>query len=193
MAHPLSQPSERFTYADYVVWPGEERWELIQGVPCAMSPAPSRRHQEVLGALHALFFEALRGKPCRVYSAPFDVRLPRGEESDESVDTVVQPDLSVVCDRRKLDDRGCRGAPDLVAEVTSPATAARDQIEKLALYERHGVREYWLVHPTDRLVTVFRLGPDGTFGRPAVHSSEGRVPVDALGGLEIDLREVFAE
>lgn len=193
MAHPLSRPSARFTYADYLAWPEQERWELIQGGPYAMPPAPSRRHQEVLGALHALFFEGLKGKPCRVYVAPFDVRLPRGDEPDESVDTVVQPDLSVVCDRHKLDDRGCRGAPDLVVEVTSPATAARDQIEKLALYERHGVREYWVVHPTDRLVTVFRLSPDGTFGRPAVHSFEERVKVEALGELDIDLREVFAE
>ncbi|MHB8767226.1 MAG: Uma2 family endonuclease [Deferrisomatales bacterium] len=135
----------------------------------------------------------LADKPCRLYVAPFDVRLPRGSEPDDEVDTVVQPDLVVVCDRAKLDDRGCRGAPDLVIEILSPSTAARDHIDKLALYEKHGVREYWLVHPTDRLVMIYRRGEDGPYGVPAVHSAEHRVAVGIFEDLTLDLTLVFAD
>lgn len=110
--------------------------------------------------------------PCRVYIAPFDVRLPSDNEADDDVSTVVQPDISVICDRAKLDEKGCRGAPDWVVEVISPNTVAHDQITKRDLYEVHQVREFWLVHPIDRLVTVYRL-TDGRYGKPDVHELEG--------------------
>ena len=93
-------------------------------------------------------------KIARYLSAPFDVRLPEGDEADDEIITVVQPDISVICDPAKLDNRGCRGAPDFIIEILSPATAGKDQIQKVALYEKHGVKEYWLVHPGDRLITV---------------------------------------
>lgn len=177
--------SERHTYGDYLKWLEETRYELIDGVAYAMVPAPTRRHQEVLGELFRQLANALRGHPCRALIAPFDVRLPRGEEADETIDTVVQPDLSVVCDPQKLDERGCRGAPDWVVEMLSPATAGHDHILKRAVYERAGVREYWLVHPVDRIVTVYRL-EGGRYGAPEVRELEGRQTIGVLSGVEID-------
>lgn len=175
----------RHTYGEYRRWPEEARYELIDGVAYAMAPAPSRRHQEVLGELFRQVANALEGHPCRPFIAPFDVRLPRAGEADDEIDTVVQPDLSVVCDPRKLDDLGCRGAPDWIVEVLSPATASHDHILKRAVYERAGVREYWLVHPVDRIVTVYRLD-GGRFGVPEVHELVGRQPVGGLPQIEID-------
>ncbi len=192
MAHPQTDPARRYTYGDYLGWPEGERWELIEGVPFDMTPAPSRRHQHLLTRLAVPIGSYLEGKPCELYLAPFDVRLPRVDERAEEVDTVVQPDLVVVCDPAKLDDRGCRGAPDWVIEILSPSTAARDHIEKLALYEKHGVREYWLVHPTDRVVMVYRQEEGGRYRAPAVYSAEHQVPVGIFEGFLLDLRRVFA-
>src|SRR5665647_2743669 len=122
-----------------------ERWELINGQAYNMTPAPSRRHQEISGQLHTLFNNYLRGKTCRIYAAPFDVRLPQMQESYEQTSTVVQPDLVVVCDKTKLDQQGCKGSPDLVMEITSPSTFQKDLKEKFNLYERVSVLEYWIV------------------------------------------------
>lgn len=193
MTPPSERPGGRFTYGDYLTWPDGERWELLDGEPSAMTPGPNRRHQELLVELAVAFHTYLKGKPCRVYPAPFDVRLPRGSEPDEEVDTVVQPDLLVVCDPSKLDDRGCRGAPDLVVEITSPSTASLDHIRKKALYERHGVREYWLLHPVDRIAMVYRLDAAGAYGAPAVYGAEDSIPVGIFEDLVVDLRELFRE
>ncbi len=182
--------SGRFTYADYCAWPDEERWELIDGEPYAMSPAPARVHQEVVVALVAQIYRALDGTACRVYTAPFDVRLPHRDEADAVVDTVVQPDIAVICDPDKLDDQGCRGAPDWIIEVLSPTTAAKDRIQKRELYERHGVWEYWLVHPTDRVLLVYRLGING-YGKPQVLPTAGPYTAAAVSGLTIDWDGVF--
>lgn len=173
------------TYGEYLTWPEDVRYELIDGVAYAMAPAPSRRHQEILGEIYRQVANALAGKSCRPFIAPFDVRLPRGDEADEAVDTVVQPDLSVVCDPAKLDERGCRGAPDWVVEVLSPATAGHDHILKRTVYERAGVKEYWLVHPIDRIVTVYRL-EGGRFASPEFRELTGRQAVTAVPGVEID-------
>jgi len=127
--------------------------------------------------------------------APFDVRLPDGDEANEAVATVVQPDITVVCDPFKLDERGCRGAPDCIIEVLSPASASasasagQDQVRKLALYERHGVKEYRLAHPGDRIVTVYRLD-GGVYGRPLVMEMEGRLASTACPQVEIDWARV---
>jgi Uma2 family endonuclease len=101
------------------------------------------------------------------------------------VDTVVQPDVAVICDPRKLDDKGCRGAPDWIIEILSPASAAHDQIRKRVLYERHGVREYWLLHPVDRVLTIYRLGEDGAFGKPDIRTLEEPTPVGVIAELAI--------
>jgi len=175
------------TYGDYKTWPADERWELIDGVSYCMSPAPSRLHQQFVLELGRQIANRLRASAseCEVYVAPFDIRLPRAEETDDTVDTVVQPDIAVICDRTKLDEAGCRGAPDWIIEVLSPATAAKDQIQKRALYERHGVQEYWLVHPTDCTVTVYKL-LDGQYGKPDISELAGHLPAAVVAGLEID-------
>ena len=175
----------RYTYADYRSWPDEPRHELVDGVAYAMAPAPSRPHQELLLEIARQVANALVGKPYRAFIAPLDVRLPKASEVDEKTDTVVQPDLLVVCDERKLDERGVRGAPDWIVEILSPATASHDQIVKLAAYERAGVPEYWLVHPTDRVVTVYRL-ESGAYGRPAIHELTGTLAVVTVAGVVID-------
>jgi Uma2 family endonuclease len=179
------QLQEYFTYADYAKWPEDERWELIDGVPYAMA-APSRQHQEVVLELGTQILQHLRGTPCRPYVAPFDIRLPRNKEADEKVDTTVQPDIAVICDRNKLDDKGCRGAPDWVIEVISPSTALMDMDKKLRLYERHGVKEYWIVHPTDRWVMVYTLGEDGKYGNYRLFGMDEPVAVGLFPELGID-------
>lgn len=180
-----AEQSHRYTYGDYKTWRDDERWELIGGVPYRMGPAPTRLHQQIVLELGRQIANFLRERECEVYLAPFDVRLPGNDEADDAVDTIVQPDISVICDSTKLDEAGCRGAPDWIIEVLSPATAAKDQIYKRDLYEHHGVREYWLVHPTDGTITVYRL-MDGQYGKPEISETQGRLSASVLAGLEID-------
>jgi Uma2 family endonuclease len=175
---------DRHTYADYLTWGEEARYELIDGTAYLMAPAPLLEHQDTVGEIFRQLANALAGTRCRVFVAPVDVRLPQGGESDDAVDTVVQPDVLVVCDPSKLDRRGVRGAPDLVIEVLSAATASHDQVVKRRVYERAGVREYWLVHPVDRVVTIYRL-IDGQYGRPDVFELAGATPVGVLPGVAI--------
>ncbi len=162
----------RFTYADYLKWPDDERWELIDGEAYAMSPAPTISHQTLVLSIGKQIDDALDGAPCRALIAPVDVLLPTPEEADDHSTTVVQPDILVVCNPEKITERNVRGAPDWIIEVLSPATARHDHLTKRALYERAGVREYWLVHPVDRVVTVYTL-KDGRFGRPEIADMAG--------------------
>jgi Uma2 family endonuclease len=179
------------TYADYLTWPDGQRDELINGIAYVKEPAPSRSHQEIVGELYFQIRLALEGKPWRAYVAPFDVRLPKAGEADARVDTVVQPDVLVVSDLGKLDQRGMRGAPDWLAEVLSPASAAHDRVVKLPVYERAGVLEVWFVHPTDRTVTIYRL-QDARYGRPTVLDMKGRTPITAVPGVSINWDRVPA-
>ncbi len=192
MGHALRKPATTFTYTDYCRWPDDERWELIDGVAYAMA-APGLIHQTVVGELFRQIANHLIGHPCRPFVAPFDVRLPRGSEADDDISTVVQPDITVVCDPAKLDERGCRGAPDWVIEVLSPSTAAKDQIQKLAAYEQAGVPEVWLVHPTDRVVSIYALDPQGFYGKPAIHETVGALAPGLFADLLIDWGLVFPE
>ena len=191
MGHPEKKPDQRFTYADYCTWPEDERWELIDGVAYDMSPAPARVHSLISGELFRQMANFFADKPCEVHAAPFDVRLPKGDEPDNKVDTVLQPDILVVCDEGKLDDKGCRGAPDLVVEILSPSTASKDCIQKRALYEKHGVKEYWLVDPWNRVVTIYCLGSDNLFGKPLVFGDTDKIKVGLFPDLEIDLSTIF--
>ena len=192
MRNSQMKAEQKWTYADYLTWPEGERWELIDGVAYNMSPAPTRRHQELSGELFRQIANQLKGKSCKVYDAPFDVRLPDyPDQSDDGIETVVQPDIVVVCDPSKLDERGCKGAPDLVIEISSPGTAERDLKDKFKLYQKTGVKEYWVVHPTDKTTMIFKLNDAGEYGRPDIYGSADKVSVPLLGDLEIDLAEVF--
>lgn len=182
-----------YSYADYLQWDDSERWEIINGVAYNMSPAPNRRHQKISQVLSREIGNYLKGKNCEIYAAPFDVRLPLGAEDDNKINNVVQPDIVVVCDKSKLDDRGCSGAPDLVIEILSPSTAKLDLVYKLNLYEKAGVREYWLVHPTDYTIMVFKLGEDGRYGRYEMYEQSEQLTVGILPELILDLNEIFAE
>ena len=175
---------KRYTYADYLQWPDDTRYELIDGEVFRLAPTPLIEHQEVAGEVYCQLRNQLDGKPCRPYIAPVDVRLPRKEETDDAIDTVVQPDVLVVCDPSKIDRRGVRGAPDWLLEVLSPSTAAHDQIAKRRTYERAGVREYWLVHPSDRTLTVYVL-ENGQYGRPEIYELKDATPVGVLPGVSI--------
>ena len=184
---------ERYTFGHYRNWTDDDRWELIDGVPYNMSPAPSPQHQLLLVQLVRQFSNYLDGKSCLAIPAPFDVRLPEDNEEDDQVMTVVQPDLSVICDRSKLDNAGDRGAPELVIEILSPGTFRKDQTTKFARYERAGVKEYWLVDPTERNVTVFFLDAVGSYGSPSVYSDTDCIKVGIFPDLEINVAAVFVE
>ncbi len=193
MAIPLKKQDELFTYGDYLTWPDEERWEIIDGIPYDMSPAPNYYHQDISGKLFIEIGLFLKGKQCKVLSAPFDVRLPEKDESDDETLTVVQPDISVICDRSKLDKRGCKGAPDLIIEILSPATSKKDRMTKYLLYERFGVKEYWLVSPDEKLVEVYILGENGKYRQHEFYTEENVLPCFVLPGLNITLAEIFVE
>lgn len=146
--------NKTYSYADYLLWKFKERVELFKGKILEMSPAPSRRHQKVLRNVNRVFDKYFYGQKCELFFAPFDVRLQRHNTKDEEVFTVVQPDLCVICDEEKLDDRGCVGAPDLIIEILSPGNSKREMKDKFDLYEESGVREYWIVDPNTESVFV---------------------------------------
>ncbi len=180
---PLPKENGRFTYHDYETWPDDERWELIDGVAYNMSPAPSLKHQDIAGNIYLALRNALDGKPCRVFVAPTDVLI---SEYD-----VVQPDVLVVCDPKKLTDKNVQGAPDLVIEVLSPATAKKDRWDKKRLYEKHGVREYILADPEGRYVERYLLGEDGLFDRGKVFDSKAELKLVSIETITIPLLDVF--
>lgn len=181
----------RYKYSDYLTWNDEERWELIEGEAYNMSPAPTRFHQRIAGELFRQFANYLYDKRCEVYIAPFDVRLPYGDEKDANIETVVQPDIAVICDISKLDEKGCKGSPDLIIEIISPYTVQKDVKRKFFLYEKAGVSEYWIVHPEDKIVMVFRLEDNHRYGRPETYIEHEEIKVDIIGSLLIDLKPVF--
>jgi len=181
---PLAQKAEKkFTYADYITWPDGERWELIDGQAYNMTPAPSFRHQKIVFNFASLLRDALKGNPCVAGIAPTDIVL---SESD-----VVQPDVFVVCDKKKITEANIQGAPDLIIEVISPATALKDKREKKALYEKHGVKEYIIVDPTDQYVERFLLEKDAHYAKGEVFGPMEVFLLVALKGIEIPLWKVF--
>lgn len=150
-----------YSYADYLSWKIQERVELIKGKIMEMSPAPARFHQRVSIKLTAHFLTAFDNQQCQVYTAPFDVRFP---DQNGKIKTVVQPDLCVICDHQKLDDRGCLGAPDLVVEILSPGNSKREMRDKFALYQEHKVKEYWIVSPAEKTIFIYVLEGDRYIG-----------------------------
>ena len=188
----LAQERQTYTFADVLTWEEQERIELIDGYPVMMAP-PKRTHQRAVSELNRQIGNFLQGKNCEVYPAPFGVRLfEKDGDSAEDVDTLVEPDITVVCDQNKLDDLGCKGAPDLVMEVLSPSSQRHDRYTKFKLYQRAGVREYWLVDPDARSVQVFLL-EDGRYSAMDYGEEGDSVRVNVLEGCTIDLSLVFPE
>jgi Uma2 family endonuclease len=182
--------NKTYTYADYFKWKFEERVELIKGRIFKMSPAPNRKHQQVSVIICNDIYNFLKGKKCEVYSAPFDVRLPRKSKEDRDIITVLQPDICVICDPEKLDDRGCIGAPDLVVEILSPGNNSKELKNKYEVYEEAGVREYWVVSPQDQTFAVYTL-LDGTFKATRTMVGGDVVKSTVLEGFSIDVSELF--
>jgi Uma2 family endonuclease len=187
----LKRDTHYHTYADYLTWSRSYGDELINGTAYVREPpAPSWLHQGVVVELCRQIANALEGKPSRVRVAPLDVRLPKSTGEDDQVDTVVQPDVLIVSDLKKVDARGICGAPDWVAEVLSPSTASHNRTVKLSAYERAGVREVWLIDPVDRTLTIYQLEA-GSYGRATILELKGRTQLTAVPGVTIDWARVL--
>lgn len=180
-----------YTYADYLKWTFEERLEIIKGKVFPMS-APARIHQRISSNLFGEIYLYLRDKKCEVYSAPFDVRLtPLKRNNSDKVHTIVQPDICVICDLDKLDDKGCVGAPDLMIEILSPGNTRKEMREKYEVYEENGVKEYWLVEPQDKCVFVYVLNEAGKYIGLQPVTDEDILTSTTFPDLQIDLSRVF--
>lgn len=188
---PMPQ-EQHYTYADLLEWDDDVRYELYSGIPMALA-SPSDIHQRISGEIYLQLGNYLRGKKCRAYYAPLDVRLFE-EDGDhpKDVDTVVQPDLMVVCDQNKVDRHGVHGAPDLVIEIISNSSRRLDRLTKLNLYQRAGVREYWIVDPDAYVVSVYTL-KDGVYRTAAAYGADSSIRVGVLDDCTIDLSMVFPE
>lgn len=183
---PLALKSDKkFTYKDYLEWPDDERWELIDGAAYCMTPAPSTRHQRIVLNFSRVLGNNLKNKPCEPFMAPTDVVL---SEYD-----VVQPDVFVVCDRNKITEANIQGAPDLVVEVLSPSTALKDKREKKALYEKYKVKEYIIVDIIEKYIERFYLKEDGEYGGSDIFGYDETIALSSLKGMEIPLSEIFEE
>jgi len=184
--------TKSYTYVDYLSWRFSERVELIMGKIFKMSPAPSPKHQYISSLLNAEFVNYLKGKRCKSFAAPFDVYLPVTNSKGES-NTVVQPDICIICDEKVITERGCEGVPELIVEIVSKSTVTRDLHEKYDLYELCGVKEYWIINPNDKSLNIFVLGEHGKYmvSKPMTYGdrAKGRV----LPGLEINLDDIFQD
>ncbi len=193
----------KYTYKEYCSWPEDERWELIDGVAYDMCAAPTSRHQRISGELYYQLRYFLKKYKCEAFSAPFDVLLPAFPLKNEGeINTVVQPDISVICDPSKIVERGCLGAPDLIIEILSPSTSKKDLNEKFQLYEKHGVKEYWVGDPGNKYIQVFHLLTEGkNTGKydngnlvPPANWREDKNTIAesvVLDGFKVDITELF--
>lgn len=184
-------PKAHYTFADCLAWDESKHIEIINGEAIVML-TPLRVHQEILGELSRQLANFLDGKRAEVFFAPFAVRLfEKNGDPPESVDTMVLPDISVICDHNKLDEYGCKGAPDTVVEILSPSTQRHDQLVKLRLYQQAGVREYWIVDPENQTVRVMLIDEDGRFQPQEVYGCGDLAKVNTLDGCFIELAKVF--
>lgn len=187
---------KRYTYNDYILWQFKERVELLKGYLFPMA-APNVRHQKISGTLYLALGNFLLSKQCDVFSAPFDVRLPlpANRIKGDKIDTVVQPDLCVICDKAKLDKQGCIGAPDLIIEILSPGNSKREMKDKYELYQEAGVLEYWVVDPVHNLTFAYYLDVVTHKFVPTlpVLTDEDFLESKVFEGLEIDLSRIFPE
>lgn len=179
-----------YSYSDYLKWELEERLELIKGKIFKMTPAPSSFHQTVSGNIYGTIWNFLKGKPCMVFAAPFDVRLARIKNEQEIL-TVVQPDICVVCDKSKIDEKGCLGAPDIVVEILSPGNNKKELRNKFEVYEEAEVQEYWIVHPTEMTFTRYILDENKRYQPTRLLVGGDQVTTSVLPGFVLKLDEVF--
>jgi Uma2 family endonuclease len=189
LSQPNINPHKKYTVKDIAEWEG--RWELIEGVPY-FAASSSRFHQTVSRRLLAALENYLSGKRCEVFHAPFDVYM--SENIDEDYDNhknAVQPDLFLICDSKKIHERGVKGAPDWIAEIISPATAKLDRLRKFNLYEKHGVSEYWLISPYEQTVEVFVLGKNKRYAREEVYSLEEKIILQDFEDFTLEVSELF--
>jgi Uma2 family endonuclease len=184
--------NKTYTYADYFKWQFDERVELIKGKIFEMSPAPNRFHQKIAGDIYRQIGNFLEGKSCEVYTAPFDVRIPRKSKSDKEIITVLQPDVCVICDLSKLDKKGCIGAPDIIVEVLSPGNNSKELTKKYEVYEEAGVKEYWVVSPQDQWMRIYTL-VDGKFKESPYFVSGSIVTSSILPGFSLDIANLFKD
>ena len=185
--------NKRYTYADYLTWADDKMRELIDGFIKLMAPAAGTLHQRTCVKLITRLSITIEKNKCNceVFVAPFDVRLPQnGEKADEQIYNVVQPDICVVCDSSKIDEKGCVGAPDLVIEIQSFSTAKYDLTKKFDLYETSGVREYWVVYPHEKGIEVFLLQSNGKYDEGTKYD-KGKIPIHIFDNYEIDFKDIF--
>jgi Uma2 family endonuclease len=184
--------SGTYAYADYLRWEFEERLELIKGRIFKMG-GPATLHQQISMNLGFKLHGFLRGKPCKVFAAPFDVRLPQQSLDEKAIHTVVQPDLCVICDSSKIDTKGCIGAPDIVVEILSPGNNRKELKNKFEVYEEAGVKEYWIIHSVEKTLFKYVLDEHGRFQSTHLLTLGDMVMTSILPGLELSLDEVFAD
>ncbi len=186
--------NKRYTFADYLTWFDDKRRELFEGFIKLMSPAPTRNHQEISRDIFLEIEYFLKKKKCKVYHAPFDVRFPNdNEKTDDKIFTVLQPDICIICDLSKLDEKGCIGAPDFIAEIVSPSSLKNDLKDKFEIYEKSGVREYWIIRPDEKTVTVF-INNNLKYEFVKTYTQEDKASVNIFNGeLIIDLEDVFKD
>jgi Uma2 family endonuclease len=168
--------------------------ELIRGKIFKMSPAPTPQHQKISLAIGSIFYRKLKKTNCQAFPAPFDVRLPvRNRKKDNEITTVVQPDLCIICDESKIDSKGCLGAPDLIVEILSPGNSAKDVKLKFDVYEKAGVREYWIIYPVEETVAVFVLSEKGTYTGATLYAGKDTIQSQAVPGLTVTIKEIFSK
>jgi Uma2 family endonuclease len=184
--------SKTYTYADYLKWTFDERVELIKGRIFPMT-GPATRHQRVSQRLSAKLYNFLEKKFCEVFTAPFDVRLPRRSKDDKEILTVLQPDICIICDPLKIDKRGCLGAPDIVIEILSPGNNQKELKNKFEVYEEAGVLEYWIIHPEEKTFMKYTLNADGKFQPSLLLTLGDEVSSPILPGFSLILDEVFRD
>jgi Uma2 family endonuclease len=184
--------NKTYTYADYLKWTFDERLELIKGKIFTMSPAPGSVHQLISGAVFFELYSYLKGKPCKVFAAPFDVRLIRRSVNDKDITTVVQPDICVICEPKKVDGKGCIGAPDIVVEILSPGNNKKELRNKFEAYEEAGVLEYWIINPTEKNLLQYIL-TEGRFQASRPFTIDDKLTTSILPGFTLTIDDLFAD
>ncbi len=188
----VPQENKSYTYEDYLIWPEDERWELIDGIPY-MQAAPSWQHQAITFELGRQFGNYLVGKSCRAFTAPFDLILPEDDLEEGKSKNVLQPDLLIVCNKSGLKGTGYFGVPDLIIEVCSPSTIRNDKVLKFNRYEKAGVKEYWIIEPEGKFISIFTLQDNNRYGRPEIYTEVDKVNVGIFETLVVDLKLVLGQ